>query len=212
MKTLIKFTISTATFASLLAIIFPAQAATINVPINTGIAGKPGINIRDADSSFTWNYSGNYHDPRYQTYGFNDYFSWIMKDDIGSNNNYGADVPSNIRNFYGVAYLYNTFQLPQNGTDIKLDFSAIATDDRVILSLNDNELTRTALALPAYTSALGRMMDGNGSYTSTTFNGNGWEGNSNFTNPNLFNLGGTNILKFWVNNTDSTDPKQMQDL
>lgn len=209
MKTLMKITILATTFTSVFGIILSAQAATINVPINTGTTGKAGLKTGAVDPVFTWNYTGNYQDPRYQTYIVDDNsnLTWIMKGgNISFNNNYGADVPSNMPSFYGVAYLFNTFELPQDATNIQLDFSAIASDDRVVLSLNGNELTRTAFALPAYTSASGKMMDGNGNYVSKTFDGNGWEGNFNFNNPNLFNIGGTNIVKLWVNNTDSTDP------
>ncbi|MBD2667179.1 hypothetical protein B6N60_04565 [Richelia sinica FACHB-800] len=205
MKTLIKLTISAATFASLLTIIHSAQAATITVPINTGIAGKTGMNIGNPDSSFTWNYSGNYQDPRYPTYGFNDDFSWIMKNNIGSNNDYGSDVPGNMPSFYGVAHIYHTFELPKDATDIKLDFTAIAADDRVVLDINGNEVGRYAFALPAHSSASGRMMDGNKNYVPKQFDGNGWEG-FKFNNQNLFNVGGINVLRFWVNNTFSTDP------
>jgi hypothetical protein len=128
-----------------------------------------------------------------------------MRNDIGSNNDYGSDVPANIPSFYGVAYLYHTFELPSDATDIKLDFSAIAADDRVVLDINGNEVAISAFALPAHSSVPGRMMDGNQNYFSKQFDGNGWEG-FNLNNPNLFNVGGTNVLRFWVNNTFSTDP------
>jgi hypothetical protein len=42
MKSLVNITISAPTSASLLGIIFLAYSATINVPINTGTAGKLG--------------------------------------------------------------------------------------------------------------------------------------------------------------------------
>ncbi|MEA5517092.1 hypothetical protein [Nodularia sp. UHCC 0506] len=200
-------------FSSLIAFLLslgiqiPAHAAILNIPINTGTMGKPGIKSGDADSNLTWNFTGSYLEPRYQSYAVNSNFSWIMKGgDINSNNNYGSDVPNNMPDFYGVTYLYYTFELPKDATGISLDFSTIVADDRVVLSLNDNELGSYALALSDYDSVLGVMMDGNQKYISKNFDGNGWEGSFFFDDPSLFNLGGINFLRFWVNNTSKLDP------
>lgn len=186
----------------------PVEAAVFTIPINTGNQGK-SINPGDVDPSFTWNYTGNSNDPRYSTYVVKDNggLTWIMNGgDITSNHNYGSDVPSNMPSFSGVGYLYHDFYLPENAFNIKLEFNAIAADDRVVLSLNDTELGRFAFALPPNTLTSGVMMDGQGNDHNKIFDGNGWDGPFIFNDQNLFKPGENNVLRFWTNNTFSPDP------
>lgn len=193
--------------AVLTGLISNAEATYFSDPINTGNIGKIGVTAGDIDPAFTWNYTGNFEDTRYKTYVVNDYLSWIMnKGDVNSNNNYGSDVPLSMQPFQGVAYMYHNFEIPENATNIKLNFSAIAADDRVVVSLNGTELFATVFSLPAYTSTSGLMMDSNGNYVSKNINGNGWEGSFIVDNPNLFKVGEENVLRFWINNTFNPDP------
>lgn len=180
-----------------------AFAATLTFPINTGITGKPGIISGDPDPAFTWNYTGNFDDPRYQAYTRST-GTWIMPD-VFSNNDYGPDVPDDFPDFQGVAFLYQAFELPENATNIRLDFSRIAADDRVVVSLNDTNLGNFKIEYPPVpTSVSGIMTDANFNDVPMTFVPNG--GSVAFNDQSAFNLGGRNLLTFWMNNTGTADP------
>lgn len=174
-----------------------AQAASFSIPINTGIVEKPGLISGDPDPLFTWNYTGNFTDPRYQTYT-NGGATWIMAGgNIFSNNNYGADVPVGMPSFPGVAFLYHAFELPAEATNIKLSFSDILADDRVAVSLNSTELG--AFSPWSITPQPGIMTDIDLTSVPRTFMPH--LGSYLFDNQSLFKVGEKNVLRFWVNNT-----------
>ncbi|HBB33651.1 MAG TPA: hypothetical protein DDZ80_24975 [Cyanobacteria bacterium UBA8803] len=184
-----------------------AQAESLIVPINTGTSGKPGINSGDIDPSFTWNYTGNFSDPRYQAYTHDLSGSWIMDGgDLWFNNHYGSDVPVEMSSFQGVAFLYYTFDLPSEATNVKLNFSNLLADDRLVVSLNETELggftpwiDKSTIPTP------GVMMDADLNHVSQTFFSS--SGPYIFDDQNLFNIGKQNVLRFWYNNTGSRNPQ-----
>ena len=176
-----------------------ARAASFTINFNTGIAGKTGVVSGQPDPLFTWNYTGNYEDTRYQAYTCNSR-TWIMPCTF-SNSNYGPDVPVGTPPFRGVAYLYYTFDLPENATNVQLDFNNLTADDRGVVSLNETFLGGFKFAT---TSEQGVMTDAGFNQIPTAFNPNGTPLLVN--DPSLFNFGGQNVLRFWVNNTNTFNP------
>ena len=173
------------------------QAASFSIPINTGIIEKPGVISGAPDPLFTWNYTGNFTDPRYQAYT-NGGSTWIMAGgNVFSNNNYGADVPVGMPSFSGVAFLYNAFELPTGATNIKLNFNDIYADDRVAVSLNTTELGAFS---PWFSTPQPGIMTGI-DLTSVPRTFMPRFGSYVFDNQNLFKVGEQNVLRFWVNNT-----------
>ena len=204
------------------------QATTVIVPVNTGSFGK-GLNPGDADPNFTWNKTGDFSDPRFQAYVFNNFnplwcpagFPQTLTCNINqgfcnAKTNladpctgsdfflplFGPDVPAGTTD-QGIEFYYLTFDLPAGVTNVKLDFSVgglMAADDRLQFQLNGN-----VIGYWGGSGGTGRM-DGLGSQPSLTgvvFNAN----NVNrpvVTNQSLFNIGGQNVVRFWVNNTGTT--------
>jgi len=199
-------TLSVAVTGTVLALSTAAEAfaATFTIPINTGITGKSGINSGDRDPAFTWNYTGNFDDPRYQAYTRST-GTWIMPD-ISSTNDYGPDVPDDLPDFQGVAFLYHAFDLPENATNIRLDFSRIGADDRVVASLNNTNIGNFKInRSPSLNPVTGIMTDANFNDVPMTFSPNGSAVEA-LDDPSAFNIGGRNILTFWMNNTGTADP------
>ena len=182
----------------------PVQAA-FTIPINTGTSGKPGVSSGNPDPAFTWNYTGNFADPRYQAYTLGDSWTWIMAGgDLFSNNHYGPDVPAGTPNYRGVTFLYFTFDLPTGATNVKLNFNSIFANDRATLSLNAAELGSFTPYFGQVTTPIpGVMLDADSKYVSKSF----ISGNVPFVvdNQSLFHSG-QNVLRFWQNNTATTDP------
>ncbi len=204
------------------------QATTVIVPVNTGSFGK-GLNPGDVDPNFTWNKTGDFSDPRFQAYVFNNFnplwcpagFPQTLTCNINqgfcnAKTNladpctgsdfflplFGPDVPAGTTD-QGIEFYYLTFDLPAGVTNVKLDFSVgglMAADDRLQFQLNGN-----VIGYWGGSGGTGRM-DGLGSQPSLTgvvFNAN----NANrpvVTNQSLFNIGGQNVVRFWVNNTFTT--------
>jgi hypothetical protein len=183
-----------------------AQAASFTIPINTGTSGKPGLNFGAPDPSFTWNYTGNFSDSRYQSYTHDAGHTWIMNGgDLFSDNNYGSDVPSDLPDFQGVVFLYYTFELSQNATNVQLDFSTIAANDRVVASLNGTQLGGFKLWSDDFPIPVqGIMTNADFSNVPMTFKPNGTP--VQIHDQSLFNFGGQNVLTFWVNDTGVLDP------
>ena len=204
------------------------QATTVIVPVNTGSFGK-GLNPGDVDPNFTWNKTGDFSDLRFQAYVFNNFNTlWcdagfpqtltcnINQGFCNAKTNladpctgsdfflplFGPDVPAGTTD-QGIEFYYLTFDLPAGVTNVKLDFSVgglMAADDRLQFQLNGN-----VIGYWGGSGGTGRM-DGLGSQPSLTgvvFNAN----NVNrpvVTNQSLFNIGGQNVVRFWVNNTGTT--------
>ena len=183
----------------------PAQAASFTIPINTGTTGKPGVNSGNPDPAFTWNYSGNFADPRYQAYTSGDSWTWIMAGgNLFSSNHYSPHVPAGMPNYRGVTFLYFTFDLPTGATNVKLNFNSIFANDRATLSLNKTELGSFTPYYGQFTTPMpGVMMNADFKYVSKSF----ISGVAPFAvdDQSLFHSG-QNVLRFWQNNTATTDP------
>ena len=203
---LISLLLGSALVALVAGITSTAHAASFTIPLNTGTSGKNGVNSGEPDPAFTWNYTGNFADPRYQAYTLGDSITWIMAGgDLFSNNHYGLDVPAGTPNYRGVTFLYFTFDLPTGATNVKLNFDSIYANDRATLSLNQTELGSFTPYLGQSTTPIpGVMLGADSKYVSKSF----ISGNVPFSvdNQSLFHSGGQNVLRFWQNNTASTDP------
>lgn len=182
-----------------------ALAASFTIPINTGITNKPGLVSGDIDPSWTWNYTGSVSDPRYNAYtdALNPEGTWIMAGgNTGSNTAYGPDVPGGVAPFSGVSFLFSNFLLPANATNVRFNVDLIAADDRVVLSLNNQELgafalPRSAAPTPPWS---GVMTDGAGTDVPRSFTPNVNFAGFSFDDPSLFVTGGMNVVRLWVNN------------
>ena len=203
---LISLLLGSAIVALVAGITSTAQAASFTIPLNTGTSGKNGVNSGEPDPAFTWNYTGNFADPRYQAYTAGNSSTWIMAGgDLSANNHYGPDVPVATPSYQGVAFLYFTFDLPAEATNVKLNLNSVFGDDRVVLSLNQRDLGGFSPYLSSSSvPTAGVMMDANLKYVSHTFVSS--SGPYTYNDQSLFNIGGHNVFRFWQNNTNSVDP------
>jgi hypothetical protein len=191
-----------------------AEAAIVTQNLSSGTFANPGLVAGAAHSTgtaITWNYTGNFNDPRYVAYvsTFNTAgnFQIFHTTHMGfgnatSNTVYGPDVPVGTPAYTGVEFYYVTFNLPANAINVGLSFSRIGADDRLQFQLNNQLIGYWGG--PSTPGAIGRM-NGLGSQptvTNVTFNPVPLP---NLTNQSLFNIGGQNVMRFWVNNTFSTN-------
>jgi hypothetical protein len=119
-----------------------------------------------------------------------------------SNTAYGPDVPVGTPAYTGVEFYYITFDLPADATNVSLAFPRFAADDRLEFQLNGQHIGYWG---GSTNGAIGQMV-GLGSQPSVTnvvFNAN-FANPPNLTDQSLFNIGGQNVMRFWVNNTGST--------
>ncbi len=207
---------------------FPTVSEAIPIRINTGNDGKAGISRGAVDPGVTWNYTGDFNDARFASYVDNDPFfpgpttkgSCHMLGGncrIGSNTAYGPDaLAAGYPAYLGVQFFYLTFDLPSGATNVVLEVTEIGADDRVGLHLNGNEVNFWGNLSGAPVS--GRI-DGSDVYAGTPL-GAGIQPSLNpvtlqspfgfpdfsLTDPLLFNIGDTNVLRLWVNNTNSRSP------
>ncbi len=171
-----------------------------------------GLNAGDIDPVFSWNYTGNYSDDRYNAYTYNDpirpgfdldNICNMANGDCRVNTTYGPDVHGGTPAYAGVQFYYASFDLPTGATNVALTSSGLGSDDRMQIMLNNTVLGYWA----GRTGGTGRMI-GLGSqgsvFSQTFFSGN--TNRPNVTDQSLFNIGGTNVLRFWLNNTGSLNP------
>jgi hypothetical protein len=186
-----------------------AQANIVTITFQTGAEGK-GLAAGDVDPMFTWNHSGDFSQPRYEARVFNrqgrslwhDYEkrrTCVMAEGACWKNVYGPDVPPTMPPYDGVEYLYFSFTLPPNATDVELDVPSLGADDRVVLLVNGTEIGGFSSRVTVPTA--GVMQAGDGTVTAHTFKPSTQYGTIDA--PGLFMLGDVNVLTFWVNNTSS---------
>jgi hypothetical protein len=186
-----------------------SAASAASITLSSGTFANPGLVAGSAHSTgtdLTWNYTGNFADPRYLAYvstfgGLSAFHSTNMGfGDPTSNTVYGPDVPAGTPAYAGVEFYYVAFDLPTDATNVVLAFSRSAADDRVQIQLNGN-----LLGYWGGTGGVGQMV-GLGSQPSLA----GVSFNAAFANiPTVsdqafFNVGGTNVIRFWVNNTGTS--------
>lgn len=180
---------------SIFSSVTPARAGEESLYIGTGVTNRVGLGMGMIDPSWSWNASCVDTDPRYSTYteNLNADGTWIMPGGETNTNDTGYG------SFDGVACLYTEFVLPDNAFNVNFNVGLIAADDRVVLSLNGNNLGGFALPTDTRTGyGMGVMTTGGGVDVAQEFQPN--TRNLFFNDPNLFVLGGSNLIKLWVNN------------
>lgn len=135
----------------------PVGAADVTINVDTGNGTRAGLAIGAIDPDFTWNYSGNFSDTRYNAYIMNHLgvaagsrpsfaASWTCifpgASGCGSNTGYGADVPAypTTPAYDGFEFLYFDFALPANAINIAVQFTGFGVDDRVAFDINGSGL------------------------------------------------------------------------
>lgn len=213
--------------AMLVVFMAPGGASATVLRLNTGNIAKPGVPRGAVDPGVTWNYTGDFNTARFASYVGNDpafpgatsILSCHMLGGNcrpGSNTNYGPDVPAGYPAYLGVQFFYLAFDLPANAINVSLMVTTIGADDRVGLHLNGNAIdfwgNHSGGPLP------GRI-DGSDVYASTSLgagvqpglnpvtlqSGFGFPGFT-LTDPSQYALGGTNVIRLWVNNTGTRNP------
>jgi hypothetical protein len=208
-------------------LLFPTEALATSVRLNTGNEGKPGVVRGAVDPGVTWNYTGDFNTSRFNSYVDNDPFfpgattvgtCHMLGGNcrLGSNTNYGPDVTAGHPAYLGVQFFYLSFDLPANAINVSLEVTNIGADDRVGMHLNGNEIGFWGNHSGA---AQNGRIDGSDVYAGTSL-GAGVQPSLNpvslqspfgfpdFTlnNISLFLLGDTNVIRLWVNNTNSRNP------
>ncbi len=152
------------------------------------------------DVAVTWNYSGNYGDPRLPTYILpwnNNNQVTICTNGLCGSNNFGFG-----QQYTGYEFVYFTFQLPANATNLNLHLSYVSIDDRAIVDFNGHVLGGWGGNYQVAPGTTQQQLDGTG-YHTVTFNGPPTAGSLDFNNQAWFSPGGENYLRFWINNTNS---------
>jgi hypothetical protein len=104
--------------------------------------------------------------------------------------------------FNGYWVADNAFNLPSNVANLKLNFSGLAADDRVVLELNGHILGNANLDKLTGTGDMTLPAAGGGTTTETDFKFTGTKtASGTVTNTKDFVLGGVNHLTLIVNNT-----------
>ena len=175
------------TFSSL---VNPAASATFGTIPGHELA--PGAAI----PNFTWNYSGNYGDPRLPAFhaSFSDHICIGPAGACGSNNNDGAAG----NEYAGFEFVYFTFNLPAGAVNVALRFDDFDADDRSALGVNDTQIGGFKSTAAIGGTLVTNMKDSSGVH------------NVLFLRPPLPVINnqalfhpGENFLTFWVNNTNS---------
>lgn len=195
--------LSLAASLSLLGMLLPAAAAQIS--FDTGVRDS-GLSLGSVDPDFKWNYTGSFTDSLFDTYVTSDGLTWIMPDlTMSLNDAYGPDVSVGTPPFNGVGFVYYSFNLPLNVENVRVNLDRMFVDDRVTVSVNDVEVGTYQFTLPDDTPTSGVMYDQNLKAIPKTFSGRGTSGLA-FDDQSLFKPGETNVIRFWFNNTFSSDP------
>jgi len=189
-------------------------AATIVVPIPTnsgdfqytpgGYASPVTVTGHGASGTqtvpgWTWNYTGNFSDPRYAMYMSSSNSSYAcLGPQTGIGLPWDCDSDDNLTvpagdDYPGYEFHYFTFVLPAGAQSIRMNFNTIGSDDRAVVTLNGQPLGNFG------SPATDQPHLGPSGTVLQTFalppGGNTW-----YDNPALFQTG-TNVLRLWVNNT-----------
>jgi hypothetical protein len=202
-----------------------AMAATFVIPVtsSTGERVIPahgggettvpghGASGTSAVPGWSWNYTGNHADARYPAYmsAFNSIYMCIGPTPLPDLYNCDSDdnLPPGGNDYSGYEYVYFTFELPANASNVLLWIGDQNADDRHVFSLNGQDFGVFKPVGPGNPdqSATVTMTGAGGS---TVFNviRNSQNGLL-VTNQGAFNIGGSNYVRVWINNTGYPDPR-----
>lgn len=194
------FAVSTG-ISIVLALASPGFGGTITFStLHNDLPGPPlipghGLTEGQSDPAFTWNYTGNYADPRIPAnilvFNANNQVTICTNGACGSSQEYGFG-----RTYTGYEFIYYGFQLPADATNITLNLISWV-DDREIVDLNGNVLGGWGMYGSA--GATAQQLDGSGTHLVTFDGPNGIP--QTFSTQSWFTPGGENYLRFWINNT-----------
>lgn len=188
----------------------PAEVFAVQLDISTwrddtgGVSGH-GLGAGDAlPDEWSWNYTGDFDDPRRPVYSENNSVQRRVcigpGGDCDSNDNDGVSGGE----YDGFEFLYYSFELPDNAADISLTFDRLSADDRLVVDLNDTTLGAWG-GHDSFNDYPEIVTNHKGPDGLNAFDFTGSSGSGTFDDLGLFNLGGTNVLRFWINNTNSLD-------
>ena len=166
-----------------------------------------GAGGTQAVPGWTWNYTSNFADARYPMYMSSGNLSYAcLGPQSGISYPYDCNSDDNLfspgDDYPGYEFHYFTFELPVGAQSPKINFNALGSDDRVVVTLNGFELGnmggRYEYERPdwdcdppqPHLGPLGAEMR-----TFTPQTSDIW-----VDNPNFFQTG-INVLRMWVNNT-----------
>jgi len=164
--------------------------------VNFGTIPGHGVAAGAAVPGFTWNYSGNYADPRSGALhaSFTDHICIGPGGACGSNNNDGVAGDE----YTGYEYYYFTFSLPSTAANVRLLFEDFDGDDRAVLGVNGTQIGGFKSTAAAGGTTITTMKDASGNHT-VLFQRPPVPA---ITNQSLFHAG-ENHFSVWVNNTFS---------
>lgn len=157
-----------------------------------------GAGGTQAVPGWTWNYTGNFSDARYPMYmSFSNASYACLGPETGIGEYYDCDSDDNLtslpgNDYPGYEFHFFTFELPAGAQSPRINFNAIGSDDRAVVTLNGNELGNFATYAPNQPH-LGPT--GTELRTFTPQTSDIW-----VDNPSFFQTG-INVLRMWVNNT-----------
>ncbi len=162
-----------------------------------------GAGGTQAVPGWTWNYTGNFADARYPMYMSSGNASYAcLGPESGINYPYDCNSDDNLLppgiDYPGYEFHYFTFELPIGAQSPRINFNALGSDDRVVVTLNGQELAAIGgdLYCPGQPTwdhiGPADMMVTRAFMPQTS---DLW-----FDEPSFFQTG-INVLRLWVNNT-----------
>ena len=152
---------------------------------------------------WTWNYTGNFAEERYPMYmsWFNESYACLGPvNGIGYFYDCNSDdnLPPLGNDYDGYEFHYFTFELPIGAQSPRINFNALGSDDRVVVTLNGHELAAIGGDLYCPEQPTWDHIGPDGMKVRRDFipqTSDLW-----FDEPSFFQTG-INVLRMWVNNT-----------
>ncbi|MBM3523495.1 MAG: hypothetical protein FJX57_11110 [Alphaproteobacteria bacterium] len=177
-------------------ITFSSRSVAIASP-NFGSIPGHGVSPGAIVPGWTWNYTGNHATTRLpaRIANFNEHICIGPGGACGSNDNDG--VTGN--EYAGFEFIYFTFSLPSNATNVRLIFEDFDADDRAALLVNGTLIGGfKSTAADVGGTLVTNMKDGAGNHTVLFLD----PPVPVINDPSLFHAG-ENYFALWVNNTNS---------
>ena len=171
-----------------------------DITVGTTVIPGHGLPKDSAYPVFTWNYTGNYADPRVSAYildfNNNNQVTICPNGSCGANGgNYGFN-----RTYSGYEFIYFGFTLPADAINVALKLDSAVFDDRAVVDLNGHVLGTWGINGLSYApGTIVQQYDGAGAHN-VALSGQYAASNLTFSDQSWFNPG-ANYLRFWMNNT-----------
>lgn len=168
-----------------------------------GVSGH-GVGAGEAlGDAWSWNYTGDFSDPRNSLYSENNSVQRRACIGFGGDCNTNDSDNDGSDEYAGFEYIYYAFDLPGDAANVSLSFDRLSADDRLVVDVNDTFLGAWG-GRDADNSYPVEVSNHRGADGFNTFEFTGSSGNGTvLDDQSLFNVGGQNVIRFWVNNTNS---------